>query len=91
MTQDQAEDFIATWNATVVGNNQSMKFVYGSNQDKKFIPFNSTNKDMQYAEYIEWLTRIKLATFGLSGIDANLMQDVNRATAKVQHAISNSR
>lgn len=46
---------------------------------------------MQYSEYIDWLTRIKLAAYGLTGIDANILHDVNRANAQTQMQISNSR
>lgn len=46
---------------------------------------------MQYAEYIDWLTRIKLAAYGLSGIDANIFADVNRATGEVQERASKSK
>ena len=91
MTQDQAEEFIATWNATVIGNPHSMKFVWGSSQDKKFIPFQGTNKDMQYVEYINWLSKLKLAAYGLSGMDANILQDMNRWTWEVMAEISSSR
>jgi len=91
MTQDQAEEFIATWNATVVGNPHSMKFVRGSNQEKKFIPFQGTNKDMQYVEYINWLSKLKLAAYGLSGMDANILQDMNRSNWEVMAEISSSR
>ena len=91
MTQDQAEEFIATWNATVIWNPHSMKFVRGSDQQKKFIPFQTNNKDMQYVEYINWLSKIKLATYGLSSIDANILQDTNRSTADVMAEISSSR
>lgn len=91
ISNEDAEEFIAIWNATVVGNTHGMKFVWGGSDSKKYTPFNTSNKDMQYTEYIDWLSRIKLATYGLSGIDANIFQDVNRATAEVQAQISNSR
>jgi hypothetical protein len=91
MTQDQAEEFIATWNATVIWNPHSMKFVRGSSQEKKFIPFNGSNKDMQYVEYINWLSKLKLSTYGLSSIDANILQDSNRSSADVLAEISSSR
>ena len=91
MNSDQAEEFIATWNATVIGNPHSLKFVRGSAQDKKFIPFNNTNKDMQYVEYINWLSKIKLATYWLSTIDANILQDLNRSTWETMRALSNAR
>lgn len=91
MTDDQAENFIALWNATVIGNTHGMKFVWWPTDKIGYTPFNSTNKDMQYAEYIEWLTRIKLAAYGLTGLDANIIHDVNRATAEQQAQISASR
>lgn len=91
MTAEEAEQFIAMWNATVIGNTHGMKFVWGSDNPKKWIDFKGSNKDMQFAEYIDWLSRIKLAVYGLSSIDANMLQDVNRATAEVQQQISDSR
>lgn len=91
MNDDEAENFIALWNATVIGNTHGMKFVWWPSGNIWYTPFNSTNKDMQYAEYIEWLTRLKLAAYGLTGMDANITSDVNRATAEQQALISSSR
>ena len=91
MTGEEAEQFIAVWNATVIGNTQGMKFVWGSDNQKKYTPFIANNKDMQFSEYLDWLSRIKLAIFGLSSLDANMVQDVNRGTAQIQHAISQAR
>jgi hypothetical protein len=92
MSTEEAQQFVALWNATVIGSNQRMKFIWGSDNPKKYVPFqNGSHKDMQYVEYLDWLSRIKLAAYGLSGIDANITQDVNRATAEVQETISTSR
>ena len=91
MSEEEAQNFIAMWNATVVYNTQKMKFVYGSDNPKKFVPLNASNKDMQYMKYVDWLSRLKLATYGLSAMDANITQDVNRATAEIQQSITNSR
>jgi phage portal protein BeeE len=91
MSEDEANRFKALWDATVVGNTQKMKFVWGSNNSKKYIPFQQNNKDMQFVEYVDWLSRIKLAVYGLSTLDANITQDVNRSTAETQYNISNSR
>lgn len=91
LTNEQAEEFIATWNATVITNQQSLKFIWGSDNTKKYIPFNSSNKDMQYSEYIDWLSRVKLAAYGLSSIDANIFQDANYSNSKVQEQLSKSR
>lgn len=46
---------------------------------------------MQFIEYIDWLSRLKLSVYGLSTVDANLTQDVNRSTAHVQYGITKSR
>jgi len=91
MSGDEAQNFIALWNATVVTNTQKLKFIWGSDNPKKFTSFNQTNKDMQYMDYIDWLSRLKLATYGLTSQDANITQDVNRATAQVQAALTNAR
>jgi hypothetical protein len=50
-----------------------MKFIWGDST--KYTAFKQNNKDMQYAEYLDWLSRIKLAAFGLTPIDANIAED----------------
>lgn len=91
MSKEESQQFIAMWNATVQNSTQKMKFVYGSDNPKKYTPLNGNNKDMQYMKYVDWLSRLKLANYGLSAIDANITQDVNRATAEVQEAITQTR
>jgi len=93
MSQTEAQQFIALWNATVINNTQKLKFLWGGGEKntKKYIPFNQNNKDMQFVEYTDWLSRIKLATYGLTGLDANITQDVNRSTSQSQESITSSR
>lgn len=91
ISEEEAQRFKVLWDATVINNTHKMKFVHGPGDAKKYTPFKANNKDMQYVEYIDWLSRVKASAFGLSGIDINILQDVNRATAEVQEAISNSR
>lgn len=55
------------------------------------MPLTGNNKDMQYVEYVDWLSRVKLAAFGLTGMDANITQDINKGTANIQKNISDSR
>lgn len=88
--EHEAEAIKAVWDAETIGNTHTMRFLYGPNPPT-FVPFQSSNKDMQYTEYIEWLTRIKLAAFGLSSMDANITNDVNKATARELTKLSNSR
>ena len=90
-TDEEAAQFAELYNATVIGNTQQIKMIWGSEGSAtKFIPFNKSNKDMQYIEYIDQLTRTKLAVYGLSPLDANLTQDVNRSTAEALAELSNS-
>ena len=88
---EEAEDVMATWNATVIWNTQAMKFMWGSWADRKYTPFQKSNKDMQFSQYIEWLSRIKLATYWLTAQDANIDVDLNRSTAEVHASMSNAR
>ncbi len=91
-SDSQAQDFITSWNAiNLWGNTQWMRFTWWNETPSKYTAFNKGQKDMQFVEYIDWLSRIKLAAFWLSGIDANILQDVNRATWEVQSVISRSR
>ena len=84
MSNEEAQHFIAMWNNTVVNNTQKLKFMWGSKESKKYIPFKTTNKDMQYIEYTDWLSRVKLAVYGLTSMDANITQDINRSTSANQ-------
>lgn len=83
MFEHEAEAAIAMWNAQVVGNTHSLKFMFGPDKID-FLDFKRSNRDMQYIEYLDRLTRIILATFGLSAMDLNIVQDINRSTAGAQ-------
>jgi len=91
MNTEEAQGFIALWNATVVNNTQKLKFVWGSDNPKKYTSFNGSNKDMQYMKYVDWLSRLKLAAFGLTSLDANITGDVNRATSITQAQLTQAR
>jgi len=92
MTNEEAQKFIALWNASVISNTQKIKFAWGKGSSQsRFIDFGRSQKDMQYMKYIEWLSRLKLAAFGLTGLDANIIQDVNRSTSDAMMEISNAR
>lgn len=92
MTNEEAQKFMALWNASVINNTQKIKFAWGKGSTQsRFIDFGKSQKDMQYMKYIEWLSRLKLAAFGLTGMDANIIQDINRSTSETMIEISNSR
>lgn len=88
----EARQFIEMWDNATITNNRKLRFIWGGKDVKsRYIPFVQNNKDMQYSEYTNWLARLKLAAYGLTGMDANITQDVNRATAYVQEHITESR
>jgi hypothetical protein len=88
--EDEAESIKELWNAETIGKTQQMRFTFGPEKIQYF-PFKNSNKEMQYIELVNWLTRLKLAVYGLSPMDANITQDVNKSTAQIQKSISNSR
>jgi len=92
MGSAEARKFIDHWDTATQTNNRKLRFIWGGKDvSKRYIPFIQNHKDMQFTEYTDWLARLKLATYGLTGMDANITQDVNRATAYVQQTISESR
>ena len=91
ISQEEAERFQMLWDATVVGSTRKLKMVWGSGNGKKYTPFQANNKDMQFVEYIDWLSRLKLAVYGLTPLDANITQDINKSVAAAQRSISQSR
>ena len=79
---DQVDDFKRYWNAEVAGRG-AMAFL-GGTKNAKFLPFRSSNRDMQFLEYQVYLVRKIAAVFGLSAQDFGMPLDINRATAQVQ-------
>jgi HK97 family phage portal protein len=79
---EQVDDFKRYWAAEVAGKG-AMAFVGGS-KNAKFIPFRTTNREMQLLEWQIYLVRKIAAVFGLSPMDLGMASDVNRSTADVQ-------
>jgi HK97 family phage portal protein len=79
---DQVDTFKRYWESEVAGRG-AMAFLGGS-KNAKFMPFRSSNRDMQFLEYQFYLMRKICAVFGLSAQDLGMPLDVNRATAQVQ-------
>lgn len=88
--EHEAEAIKALWDSQVIGNTQGLKFMFGP-EKVDFLDFKRSNKDMQYIQYLDRITRIILASFGLSSIDLNIIQDTNRSTSIAQQKLSNSR
>ncbi len=49
---------------------------------------NLTNNDMQFMQYMLFLSRLLAAAYGLSGQDIGLTDDLNKATSEVQVGLS---
>jgi phage portal protein BeeE len=79
---DQVDDFKRYWNAEVAGKG-AMAFL-GGTKNSKFLPFRTSNRDMQFLEYQIYLVRKIAAVFGLTAQDFGMPMDINRATAQVQ-------
>jgi len=78
---EHVESFRSYWQAEVAGMG-ALAFI-GGTKNAKFIPFRSSNRDMQYLEWLTYLVRKIAAVFGLSPQDLGLTFDINRATAEV--------
>lgn len=79
---EQVDQFRSYWQAEVAGKG-AMAFVGGS-KNAKFIPFRSSNREMQFLEWQVYLVRKIAAVFGLSPQDLGVTFDINRATSEVQ-------
>jgi HK97 family phage portal protein len=79
---EQIDAFKAYWTGEVAGRG-AMAFIGGS-KNAKFIPFRSSNREMQFLEWQMYLVRKICAVFGLSTMDLAIAGDSNRATADAQ-------
>ena len=91
MDDAAAENLMAGWNASTIWNTDAIKFIRWSWEKRQWTPFQKSNKDMQFSQYIEWQSRIILATYWLTAQDANIDVDLNRSTAEVHASMSNAR
>ena len=79
---EDVNKFASYWANEVAGKG-ALAFI-GNTKGAKFIPFKGSNRDMQFLEWQNYLTRKIAAVFGLSPQDLNLTADVNRSTAEAQ-------
>jgi 2'-5' RNA ligase len=75
---------------TEISGRRELLFLGGTNAAHVF-PLVFSPRDNQFLEYQQFLTRVVCTVFGISGIDLNMIQDVNRATAGAQVEISDSK
>lgn len=65
-------------------NGQGTFAIIGGFQNPKWMPFRSTNRDMQFREWEDLLIRCIAIVLGLSPMDLGITFDVNRSTAEQQ-------
>lgn len=50
-----------------------------------------TNRDMEFMEYMKFMSRLMAAAYGLSAQDIGITDDLNRATSEVQKSLSEAK
>ena len=78
---DKVEKFKSYWQAEIAG--RGAMAIIGGSKGAKFLPFRQSNRDMQFAEWQNYLLRKTALVFGLAAQDLNAVTDVNRASAGV--------
>ncbi len=89
ITRDQIREFQAFFESEVAGKG-AIGFI-GGTKNPKWIPFRSSNRDMQFLEWQVYLVRKIAVVFGLSPQDLGVTFDVNRSTAEIQLQVSEDR
>jgi capsid portal protein len=77
---------------TMFSNNEGKMFkgLVTNAQDLKIQILKQSNAEIQFYELTQWLSKIIIASFGLSPQDVGLTMDINRSTGEVQKAITKS-
>lgn len=78
---DQIEKFKNYWLAEIAGLGATA--FWGGTRGAKWIPFRSSNKDMQFLEWQEYLVRKIAAVFEMHAQDLQLAREVNKSTSEV--------
>jgi hypothetical protein len=86
---EKVEEFKSYWLSEVAGKG-AMAFI-GGTKGAKFVPFRSSNREMQYQEWLIYLVRKIAAVYGISPQDLGLTFDINRATSETQMEMTEDR
>lgn len=78
---DKVEKFRTYWQTEILG--KSAMAIIGGSKGANFLRFRDSNRDMQFAEWQNYLLRKTALVFGLSAMDLNAVTDVNRAVGNV--------
>lgn len=86
---EQVEAFRSMWAAEIAG--RGAMAIMGGTKAAKWMPFRTSNRDMQFLEWQQYLgTRITMV-FGLSPQDLGWSFNINRSEGEVQLQISESK
>lgn len=77
------------WESDILG--QDAFAIIGGFKAPKWMPFRSTNQEMQYREWLDYLVRQIAVVYGLQPMDLGITFDVNRSTAETQSENSEGR
>lgn len=83
---EQVEAFQSYWRNEVAGRG-ALAFL-GGTKNAKFIPFQRTNREMQYREWLDYLVRKICAVYLISPQDIGLTFNINRSEGQVQQEMS---
>jgi len=83
---EKVEEFKSYWLHEVAGKG-AMAFI-GGTKGAKFVPFRSSNRDMQYNEWLEYLVRKICAVYLISPQDIGMSFDINRSEGEVQQEMT---
>lgn len=83
---EKVEEFKSYWLAEVAGKG-AMAFI-GGTKNAKFVPFRGSNRDMQYAEWLDYLVRKICAVYLISPQDIGLTFNINRSEGQVQQEMT---
>ncbi len=86
---EQIETFRSYWQAEIAG--KGAIAITGGTKNPSFIPFRSSNREMQFLEWQIYLVRKIAAVFGLTPQDLGVTYDVNRSTSEVQQEQTENR
>lgn len=78
---DQVERFKAYWRADIAG--MGATAFWGGTKGAKWIPFRTSQRDMQFLEWQEYLVKKIAAVFEMHAQDLQMTNEVNKSTSEV--------
>jgi hypothetical protein len=89
VTKEQVREFRQFFESEIAGKG-AIGFI-GGTKGGKWIPFRTTNRDMQFLEWQIYLVRKIAVVMGLTPQDLGVTFDINRSTSEIQLQVSEDR